>query len=1336
MPTVKSVLHRGVALVTVMAVLTVLALLAAMFTVFTAMDMQVSQTSVARVTADMIGSAGFNHALSMLWSDVIEQPAWDYAGEPWRRAFLPVSRIADDIVNIDGLPASETEFPPGVGRWFYVTSQSGRVLGRYAVLIEDECGKININTATALGTMGQHQGVAPFELLLSDGLGRGLPLSLNFCKKIVAYRYGRDLRPGQANVDDNMTAVTYAFDEIDNNANGVIDEPGEGIDEPEEYSALRPVYDDRVFASVDEMLDVCSETRPTPSVRAFLRRMSTIHSRSRETFYDQRSGAWRKQANLNVASRDQVRRVMNRANAEARFEGNSRNLSTLVANLIDYRDENHVLTTAGSEYGVEAVCFNEVVAYDCSFFQETDYGGWGDMTVLHFNRMYGADKYFGGGLSARNRWRVKDAERVGGNLIRITLDPPYLKPPGFDDFMACEQQIGGWPRNLWRGAPHSKPGKATINVVGAGWVGGNVSVECDVDSSAQGSRTVVVRCPPDEQYKILTNANRTVCLKNAWTQHGAMYCAEPENTEMYCFQVPNPNFPTISWGDLWKSDYRSHNFYYRVINANHCFEYLGPSRIREMDMDGDGNNYSVTQELRSPDGNYRLQYLYKNGEAVRQNNRGYIPVVLTSSTRCRTSNPELPQNFCNFSDSMYFIRPDIVELINISDRPISMRGWRVVVNTGIEANELAVIDSARYFRRGHGQYDDPNPTIPPNGYFYLTNNRELFGVDYCDGNHTYGGNAKETIPVYELPDANWGISYRVTRVSDNRYIYVEGADWRKDQLKGEMVEYEVERKSTARRDVPNGQLKAIFANGRNYIETSHPNDSGLRAGDRIRVRGLPRQGGFVSFTLRNEYGQVAARTTEYGSLEKREIGYSTEKFDPTHYTWVKTARPTISGDPRNARNHSLPTGNYVPPHVKNNRFVSVGELQKVRKAEDWENIGTAGRGRTSTRTIKAIARYFTVAGVRLDAEEEGAHVSGWRKAYGTATTLAVGSTFNSTASWEPGIWKGQTLRLLSGPMLGETFHIKNSTQSGITVDGLSTAAKRTLTVARGDRFSVGPGYSTPMYYCRQNGQAGIWEWRNKGLEPINYGLYIFGLSDSINTTEFLEENHNAEIRVAVYNFRTERFDELPLADEKYSITAEEDVYRMVRSRARFQCDKSDGIYCGMIRPEHISSAGGVRLRLIPSNLGAKLGSGFAWFDYAYLAPGVINGKLNINTASERVLTALPNVSPALAANISAGIDISGKASLKPYRNTTDILDVRGFQPDNFSSVANLITTRSDQYRVLVVAQALDCAAPDGTFNPQRGDRIIGETRRDVVVDRSQLSDDDPQNDHFLILQNK
>ncbi|MCX7846720.1 MAG: hypothetical protein N2595_01615 [bacterium] len=1315
--------RRGVALVSVLSVLTILAVLAAVFALYTTLDQMLSRTAVARLQADLIADAALEHALSLLRLDVMEQPAWDDLTEPWCTRFKVGSGGGVDVGG-----AGE-----GDARWFYVRNEEGKIVGRYAVVVEDECGKINVNVASSVGGVGQHQGFGAFEVALTDGRGAGLPFSLELARKVVQYRYGRDGRPGQAGVDDNYNASTYANDEIDNNANRIVDEAGEGVDEPEEYTPARPKWDDRVYASVDEIVERCvPRAIGNRAARRVLRRYATVHSRSRDAFYDERIRGWRRQANVNVATREQVRRIMNRANAEARFESSARNLAILVANVLDYRDENHVLTTSRSEYGVEAVCFNEVVSYDGSWIRETDWSGWWFPTsssaeaaenhVLCYNHYYGADKYGYGGATVRNRFRIKEVSPPEGGTITVTLEPPRTPSIRLDAFLECEAQTGGWPVNLWR------DGLAWVGEMNAAYTLEQRGAQCDVVRSEAGKRQVTLRYTTDTLAILTNNAPKTICLRNRWNHTGAMWTDRPQQTEMYCFRLPER--------------YMNKRLYYQVINANHCFkpEYgYGRSVVREMDMDGDGNRYSVTEELRSADGTYRLQYLYKDGKAVRPNTRGYIAVTLTSSEKCRPAGG-VSGRYNNYSDAMYFIRPDVVELINISHRPISLRNWRVVVNTGVEANELAVIDTARYYHRGgRGRYDDPNPRIDAGGYFYLTNNREIFGIDYCDGNHTYGNNQNEIIPVFELPDQNWGIEYKITRVRGD-YITVEGADWQPDQLAGELIEY-VSNRRPANRDAPNGQIKRIWNNTRNtiYVGGSDAEGSGLQPGDRVRIKGLPRQGGFVSFTLKNEYNQITARTTQYGSLREEEFGYSTEKYDPTHYTWVKSSRPTIGGYPRKARNNSFPASSgYVPPHVKDNRFVSIGEIQKVRKASDWENIGMSGRGTPETRTLKAIARYFTTAGVRLDAEEAGAYVGGeWRPAFGVAAGGSLASGFRAKGvRWEPNIWAGQKLRIMSGPLAGEMFFITNSTVDGITVAGYSVPSDKRFTIEPGTAFSVGPGYSTPLYYTRQNGAQGVWEWQHKELEALTYGLYIFGLSDAIKTTEFLEENWNARIDVEIWNFARGRYDRLPRGERASAVGAGDDVYQIIRSPGGQQYDKSDSFYAGLVLPEHISAQGGIRLRLTARGLGGADASGFAWFDYAFLAPASVTGKININTAPPRVLACLPHITAELAHNIATGTDGSGQARLLPYKNITDVLDVRHMTAEIFADIANLITTRSDQFRVQIVAQAIEQPGGSGRFNAAAGDRITSEVRRDVIVDRSNLTDDDPRDLRFTIVQTR
>jgi hypothetical protein len=992
----------------------------------------------------------------------------------------------------------------------------------------------------------------------------------------------------------------------------------------------------------------------------------------------------------------------------------------LIANLMDYRDENHVLTTIESEYGVEAVCFNEIMAHDGSWIRETDWCGWGfpgatgedaRYHVLCYNYFYG--RFHANPASEQvYRWRFDRVSSVGsrgGNrLLKIRLARPRRTPLRLEEFMACDQK---WPKNFWEGGT-----VIVYNLTRAAYEGFPVA------ESPETSRREIVALVPQSKvdfvYEASSNHNSTVTLWTLWRHHGAMWTEHPHQSETYFFKPPED--------DLEK-------YYYQVYNANQAFKYIdGKSYVREMDMDGDPGVYSVQPELRSDNGNYSLKYPYKNGDAVRPNRVGYIPVTITSSRKCRPSNRGIIGRDVNFSDAMYFIRPDIVEMINISEQPISLKNWGVVVNTGLKAELLATIDyAAHYNKRLARRFENPNPMIAPNGYFYLTNNREIFDLEYCDGNGEYGSSNSELLPVFELPTENWGILYDVVKVDAN--ITVSGSQWKEDQLQGELVEFVSDRTPTAKHDPPNGMIKYIWGNNANtlYMGGSDPIGSGLEVGDQVRIMGLPRQGGFVSFTLKNEYGQVAARTTEYGSVEENEYGFSTEKFDPTHYTWRKLNKPTIGGLERDSRSKIMKTSSVVKPYVKNNRFATVAEIQKVRKASDWENIGLHRGGKSSEKVLKAITKYFTVSGIRLDPEEEGSHVNGWRPAFGKVNMTRGNTLICTDANWEPGIWKGQTLRILSGGQKSEEYAIEDNQENSVSVSGYSVPGERELRARVGDKFSVGAGYSTPMFYTRKDGEEGVWEWKNKGLGRMEYGLYIFGLNDSIDTTEFLEENHNAAIEVAVYNHVTREYDLIPFPDERTSSRGADDAYKIVRGINRHQCDKIDGFYCGQIHPQHISPDGGIKLKLIPHNLQSELNSGFAWFDYAYLAPGVVNGKINVNTASHRVLSALNGITPQLAMNIEKGTDSNGRSVLKPYRNITDVLDVRGIEPDIFGKVCNLITTRSDQFRIQVIAESISDTDSDGTFTA--ADKVLAHTSLDVVLDRQELSDDDPDTTRFRLL---
>ena len=62
--------------------------------------------------------------------------------------------------------------------------------------------------------------------------------------------------------------------------------------------------------------------------------------------------------------------------------------------------------------------------------------------------------------------------------------------------------------------------------------------------------------------------------------------------------------------------------------------------------------------------------------------------------------------------------------------------------------------------------------------------------------------------------------------------------------------------------------------------------------------------------------------------------------------------------------------------------------------------------------------------------------------------------------------------------------------------------------------------------------------------------------------------------------------------------------------------------------------------------------------------------------------------PAVARNISLGIDRTDQPRLTPYRSASGLLDVKGFSDDLFTKNANLVTVNSSEFRIHVRAEVL------------------------------------------------
>jgi hypothetical protein len=105
-------------------------------------------------------------------------------------------------------------------------------------------------------------------------------------------------------------------------------------------------------------------------------------------------------------------------------------------------------------------------------------------------------------------------------------------------------------------------------------------------------------------------------------------------------------------------------------------------------------------------------------------------------------------------------------------------------------------------------------------------------------------------------------------------------------------------------------------------------------------------------------------------------------------------------------------------------------------------------------------------------------------------------------------------------------------------------------------------------------------------------------------------------------------------------------------------------------------------------------TGAAHFDFIRLDPlNYIDGKININTASSRVLSALPGIDEQIAGNIISNRVFGNKNNMG--LGTGDIISggVLGSEESErklrFKQISNLITVRSGIYRIIVTGQVLE-----------------------------------------------
>ncbi len=274
--------NKGIALLIVVSVLTVIAVIGVSFVFSMFLETQASAQFSSTVQARYLAEAGMHHAWALLEEDRLGSRVDDLT-EGW------TAQMQGSESDVDGAGGPES-------RWWMVADSAHHSAGRYGVLISDEAGKLNLNTALAVPPTGVDA------LNLTTLLQRaGVANAADVAKAIEAYRYGPDSQPGAAGVDDDRDGT---------------------VDEPDEYQPLALRGDDRRFERLEELLGVGGLREPD---LAKLRPYATTYS-------------W----DPNISVTGQLRLNVNTATAEvllgALLQTGVNDPWQMAANMADYAD--------------------------------------------------------------------------------------------------------------------------------------------------------------------------------------------------------------------------------------------------------------------------------------------------------------------------------------------------------------------------------------------------------------------------------------------------------------------------------------------------------------------------------------------------------------------------------------------------------------------------------------------------------------------------------------------------------------------------------------------------------------------------------------------------------------------------------------------------------------------------------------------------------------------------------------------------------------------------------------------------------------------------------------
>ncbi len=335
---------RGIALIFALGVLALLLAAGVTFLSSSRLEERAAKNYLDFIKCDLVAKAAAEHAFSVLMAGKNE--GVDSPESRWRTEFS--GRGHDN--SGDGEEDSA---------WIELTGADGEIAGRYAVLVEDESGKINVNHSGNLSARqgpaappvhGRNEGWSTYEISIGDVLASlGISDARGISRRIVRGRYG--------GYDD---AGGYGFNAA-KGACGIDIDAGGGPDyaDPVGFTPWKPALELAHNPFVDLTQVALGSGLSGAGFELFSGR-ACAYSRSPNMYFE--GGERRNRVNINAFT--DPSRLYSALYGVMDEEA----LCRYVVNILDYRDENLWVTefvspvTGNRYYGAESVLVNEVLS--------------------------------------------------------------------------------------------------------------------------------------------------------------------------------------------------------------------------------------------------------------------------------------------------------------------------------------------------------------------------------------------------------------------------------------------------------------------------------------------------------------------------------------------------------------------------------------------------------------------------------------------------------------------------------------------------------------------------------------------------------------------------------------------------------------------------------------------------------------------------------------------------------------------------------------------------------------------------------------------------------------